>query len=142
MIEQIYIPYWKWEDWYNGMWRKLTKENEQIYLKKAIEFTGDHLKYGKAMNVVINKWNNTMVNSLTNPGINKRAFLGHCACCYETKCPEYITRMAWKHLTEKQRYLADKVAQQTIDKWLVNYAEKNRTVHKNMGKQMLFEWNT
>ena len=29
-VKQIYHPYWKWEDYLNGMWRKETKEYEEI----------------------------------------------------------------------------------------------------------------
>jgi hypothetical protein len=62
-----------------------------------------------------------MLNSLTNPSINKRAFLGHCAASYAINCPEHITRLAWRGLTDGQRYLADTVAQETIDKWKSRY---------------------
>lgn len=112
-------------------------KNEKELLKQAIEFTGDHNKYGQAMREVIVKWEKTMLNSITNVNINRRAFLGHCAVSYKLSIPEYITRMAWKELTEEQRILADNEAQKCIDE----YENKNRTVHKNLGKQMLLQWN-
>lgn len=118
-MTQQYIPYWEWEDWIYGMWRKV--HNEDYFLKLAVKFTGDHVRYGSAMKEVVYAWPRTMVNSLTNPSINKRAFLGHCACCFKIKCPEYIVRRAWKLLTNEQRYLADKVAQETIDEWKIKY---------------------
>jgi len=140
-IKQVYIQYTKWEDFLHGMWRKVSKEDEVIFLKQAIEFTGNHVVYGNAMGEVIKEWKNTMLNSLTNPHINKRAFLGHCAVSFKINCPEYITRMAWKELNDKQRLLADNVAQNHINKWLIQYYERtNKRLHKNMGKQMLFEW--
>ena len=118
-IKQIWVPYWHWEDWLNGMWAK--SENEERDLQTAIEFTGDHIAYGNAMLDVIFAWPQTMLNSLTNPSVNKRAFLGHCAVSYKLKIPEYITRQAWKLLTDKQRYDADLIAQQTIDEWKKDY---------------------
>jgi len=142
-MKQIYIPHTEWEDRVNGMWRKLPKDKEDDMLIKAIEFTGDHVKYGSAMREVSARWIKTMLNSLTNESINRRAFLGHCACQYKIDCPEYIVRMAWKKLTDNQRYLADKVAQQVINNWVKNYTrdeEKNRPVRKDMGRQMLFPW--
>jgi hypothetical protein len=119
------------------MWRKLPKEQEQGMLLIAIEFTGDHIKYGNAMKQVIYEWPRTMLNTITNLNINRRAFLGHCACQLVINCPEYITRQAWHELTDKQRYLADKVAQQTIDKWCAEYERKNRIIHSDMAEQML-----
>ena len=47
------------------MWSKVDKITEAKMLKTAIEFTGDHASYGKAMNQVIYKWKNTMKNNLT-----------------------------------------------------------------------------
>lgn len=119
-IKQIYIPYYKWEDYKNGMWER-NVDNESEKLKTAIEFTGDYKKYGKAMNIVVILWKNTMINSLTNPSINQKAFVGHCAVCYQLSIPEYITRKAWKYLTEKQRNLADWEAEKAIRKWKMSY---------------------
>lgn len=125
-IKQVYVPYWEWEDWINGMWRKLKQEDEPLQLQKAIEFTGDWNRYGEAMQNVINAWPRTMLNSLTNPSINKRAFLGHCAVQFAIGIPEYITRLAWRELTDQQRFDADAVAQRTIDEWFYEHATKNR----------------
>lgn len=112
-IKQIWVPYWEWEDWLNGMWQK----GDESRLHEAIEFTGNWQIYGAAMLDVIFAWPRTMLNSLTNPSINKRAFLGHCAVSYALGISEDITRMAWKQLTDKQRHDADLIAQQTIDAW-------------------------
>lgn len=133
-----YIPYWLWEDYLNGMWSKLDKNLEDEMLQKAIKFTGDWKRYGEAMGQVVIAWPNTMLNSLTNISINRRAFLGHCACSYSFNCPEYITRQAWHLLTLQQQIDADKIAQAHIN----NYEKQNRKIHSRLGKQMLFEWNT
>ena len=117
MIEQVYIPYWDWEDWKCGMWEKVNIDEEKQMLERAIKFTGNHQLYGKAMREVVLEWPKTMLNSLTNVSINRRAFLGHCAVCYKINIPEYIVRAAWKRLTEKQRVLADNEAQKTINEW-------------------------
>lgn len=134
MIEQQYIPYWEWEDFINGMWRRLDKEDEPRMIKLAVDFTGDHNKYGNAMRDVIFAWPRTMINSLTNKNINRRAFLGHCAVQYKINCPEYIVRIAWKMLTDYQRKMADMVAQENIN----IYERENIGLHKNVGTKMLF----
>lgn len=134
MIKQVYIPYYEWEDFINGMWGK----GDESRLQETIEFTGDHAKYGEAMKEVIIAWPRTMLNSLTNNGINKRAFLGHCAVCFKLGVQESITRMAWKQLTDEQRYEADKVAQETIDEWIRKYEAANKPVYKSLGAALLF----
>ena len=120
-IKQVWIPYWDWEDYINGMWRKLESRDEEIFLEKAIEFTGNHNLYGKAMMQVVFAWPQTMINSLTNSAINQKAFVGHCACSFNFNCPEYITRMAWKELTDTQRDLANNEAQKAINEWKRKY---------------------
>lgn len=126
-IEQIYIPYWKWEDFIAGMWAK----GDESRLQEAVEFTSDHVQYGAAMKEVVEAWPNTMLNSLTNPSINKRAFLGHCAVMFKLGIPESITRMAWKLLTDEQRYEADRVAQQIVDDY------RNKRIYKNVAEPLL-----
>lgn len=116
-IKQVWLPYWKWEDYKAGMWLKEDKER----LSEAIEFTADHKIYGEAMREVVSLWSNTMINSLTNPSINQRAFVGHCAVCYRLGISERTTRKAWKYLTQNQRDLADNEAQQTINEWRIKY---------------------
>lgn len=139
---RVYKPYWEWEDWVNGMWRKVGQHEHDKYLKWAITFTGNHIEYGRAMGDVLSAWPNTMLHNLTNTSMNKRAFLGHCACCFVSKCPEYIVRVAWKRLTDEQRELADKEAETRINKWLNEYKTNSSGLRKNVGKQMLFKWDS
>ena len=90
------------------------------------------------MRKVVASWPRTMLNNLTNKSINRRAFLGHCACCYKFKCPEYITRMAWHELTDMQRILADNEAQIIIDSYIINYEAKNKGLYYIVDNKMLF----
>lgn len=141
-MKQIYIPYWEWEDFNNGMWRSVDKLEEIELLDLAIEFTGDWNKYGNAMSEVIANWPRTMLNSLSNKSINRKAFLGHCAVQYKINCPEYITRKAWGLLTNEQRFNADLIAEKNIKHYECEFQRKNRGLYKNMGEQMLLQWAT
>ena len=123
-MKQVYKPYWKWECYNNGMWNKVDKLTEENMLKTAIEFTGNHILYGEQMRKVVYEWANTIEHHLTNKGINRRAFLGHCAVFYKLQIPEYIVRKAWKHLTDNQRILADNEAEKTIKEWELWYMRK------------------
>lgn len=131
-MKRIYIPWDKWECHKNGMWRTLSKSEETEAIKKCIEFTGNHILYGNAMLDVIFEWPNSMLHFLSNPSINKRAYLGHCAVTYSIGIPEYITRLAWKELTENQRELADDIAQKTLNEFFNEI--KNKGIHKVVGK--------
>ena len=141
-MKRTYTPYWEWEDFNNGMWRKLPKDEEASFIITAIEFTGDYLLYGAAMGEVLEAWPNTMLNSLSNISINRKAFLGHCAACFKLHIPEYITRLAWKELTYEQRFNANEMARIHIKKWENDYGRSNIEIRKNLGIQMLLEWDT
>lgn len=141
-INRVYIPYSEWEDFTNGMWRSLDKYQEPEMISKAVAFTENWELYGGGMAEVIEAWPKTMLNSLTNTSVNRRAFLGHCACQYKIKVPEYLVRVAWGILTDKQRFDADAIAQQHINNWVKSYERKNRKIHKGLGEQLLLQWPT
>lgn len=127
MIQQ-YTPYWLWECYKNGMWDKSIELNPDT-LSMAIDFTSDHKLYGSAMREVVFLWENSMLNFLTNKSINRKAYLGHCAVCYKIGLPEFIVRAAWKHLSEKQRSLANLEAEKTIKIWEQKQKLKNMLKH-------------
>ena len=133
-MNQVYTPYTKWECYKNGMWSKVDAISEQKMLQIAIGFTSDHVSYGSAMRKVVFAWENSMLNFLTNKSINRRAYLGHCAVSLKLGIPEYIVRMAWKHLTPKQQQLADLVAEKTIKEWEIWYMRKLKNISK-LGRQ-------
>lgn len=112
-MRQIYHPYHLWEDWQNGMWHTGDKNR----LKEAIDFTSDYIKYGKAMNRVINEWPFACEHFLSNLSINRKAWIGHAAVSIEIGITENITRMAWGYLTEKQQNDANLQAHFNILLW-------------------------
>ena len=128
-MKRIYHHHLKWEDYKNGMWSKVDKDVESDMLNVAIEFTGDHLRYGKAMRRVINEWKYCVEHNLTNKDINRRAWIGHAAVSLELGIPEYIVRDAWGHLTDTQRDLANRQADLAIQQWEYEYSLK-KTLNK------------
>ena len=102
-MKQLFHNYIHWEDFKNGMWKRVTAIEENSMLLTAIEFTGDAERYGKAMLRVVNEWPITCEHNLTDSSLNRRAFIGHCAVCLELGIPEYITRLAWHELSQKQQ---------------------------------------
>lgn len=130
MISQEYKPYWDWECYNNGMWEH-SRANKNILLNTAISFTSNTELYGYYMDIVVFEWPNTMLHHLTNPSINKKAFIGHCACSYARKLPENIVRKAWKFLNNNQQDQANDKASKAYLKWLNNYKKKLKTTRTN-----------
>lgn len=119
-IERIYHPYWRWEEVRHNMWGKV-KDREK-YLHWAIQFTGDHEKYGVYMRRVVRDWKYSCEHNLTNTTQNRRAWIGHAACALAANCPEDIVRQAWGFLSDQQQIDANKQADEAIKIWEENYA--------------------
>jgi len=134
MIDRIYHPYWLWEEVDHNMWGSVTDKKK--FLKMAIEFTGDHKKYGRFMARVVSEWKYSCENALTDQYINRKAWVGHAACALAMGCPESITREAWSHLTDEQQLLANKEAERAIQAWEYN-AYKNKVVCDGVGEALL-----
>jgi hypothetical protein len=106
------------------MWRRVSEE--QSYLERAIAFTGDAKLYGSYMQRVIAEWPLSCEQNLTDPSINRKAWIGHAAACLAIESPEYITRMAWAYLSNEQQRDANKQADDAICLWEAIHANNLR----------------
>ena len=133
-LPQIYHPVQLWEEIAHNMWGKVTDRN--AYIERAIQFTGNHIEYGRYMRRVCNEWLYSCENAFTDPYLNHRAWVGHAACALYMNCPEDITRQAWSHLNDEQQLLANKEASRAIAEWKRAYL-KDRKLHRNVATPML-----
>lgn len=133
-LTRVYHPYTMWEEIAAGMWSPVANKAE--HLQRAIEFTGDHALYGMYMRRVIVEWPISCENALTDPTLNKKAWVGHAACAMAIGCPEDITRAAWAKLTNEQRILANKEAARAIRLWEQSY-RKSKGLYDPMAEPML-----
>lgn len=124
-MKRIYHHYSEWEEIGSGMWRIVHGPKREEYLKKAIDFCSNAEIYGKFMMEIIDKWPKSCEQNLTAPSINHQAWIGQAACCFAIGCPEDITRLAWRFLTDKQRKLANDQADLAIKKWKNEFSKKS-----------------
>ena len=122
-IKRIYHPWHKWEEVEANMWGSVS--NRPAFLKKAIEFTGDHKLYGRWMLKVVEKWKYSCEHNLSNTQSNRRAWIGHAAVAMALGCPEDIVRGAWSHLTEDQQIKANAAADRAIAAWEEKFWSEN-----------------
>lgn len=121
ILEQVHHPYWDWEEVAHNMWGGAGCKSDQ--LRDAIDFTGDHRLYGSFMMRVAREWPVSCENALTDPHMNHKAWIGHAACALAMRCPEDIVREAWRHLSNEQKFLANKEAGRAIASWKNDYIE-------------------
>ncbi len=135
-LSRVYRPVQLWEEVVYNMWGEV--EDRHDFLQRAIEFTSDHQRYGEFMRRVIREWPVSCENALTDSSLNKRAWVGHAACALAFRCPEYIVREAWGHITDEQQFLANKEADRAINEWRRTYAE-DRGLHPDVDGSLLSE---
>jgi hypothetical protein len=116
---EIWHPYWLLEEFKSNMWGSVSDRNS--WLKKAIEFTGNHNLYGEWMLKVVDQWPMSCEHNLSKAG-DKRAWIGHAAVAIAIQCPEDIVRHAWSFLTNEQQNQANLKAEQAINYWKVKNA--------------------
>lgn len=133
-LQQVWHPVDRWEEITHNMWGKV--QDRAGYLTQAIDFTGDHNRYGQFMRRVCREWPVSTENAFTDPYLNHRAWLGHAACALAFQCPEDIVRQAWSHLTDEQKLLANQEASRAISAWRRTYIQ-NRNLHRNVAAPML-----
>ncbi|MDD5358282.1 MAG: hypothetical protein PHX80_03995 [Candidatus Nanoarchaeia archaeon] len=129
-MKRMYHPFTEWEDCKAGMYDKVSAIEKNRLLQEAIKFTGNYVEYGAWMVRVAKEWTKACEHNLTDEAQNRRAWIGHAACCMALKCPEYITREAWGFLTDQQREDANAMADKAIELW-------ERGIYKNH-EQSLF----
>ena len=116
-MKRIYHPYTRWEEVPAGLWRKRSADEEARLLQEAIVFTGNAALYGRWMRRVTKRWRYSCEHNLTDLSMNRKAWLGHAACCMAIGCPEHITRSAWWRLSREQQDAANLQAERAIAAW-------------------------
>jgi len=136
-MKKIYHHFRDCEEYGAGMWRHVFGEEKEILFNKAVLFTGNAELYGSWMLKVIDQWPKSCEHNLTNSSMNKQAWIGHAACCLAIGCPEDVTRLAWRELTQKQQDDANKKADYAISVWEKQYMEKQNAKAGIRGQLLL-----
>lgn len=133
-MRQIFEPYWKWEDFQNGMYDTPPAAESLRLCELATSLLSDPLAFAVACREVCTKWPVATAVNLTNVGANRRAWLGQAACSLVHNVPELATRSAWKNLTDEQRCQANQLADEAIRE----YEAASRAVHRSVESPWLF----
>lgn len=121
-IKQIYTPYWSWECYKKGLYNSYYLNTD---IEKCTEFMNNIELFSKSMQEVNHNWNNSMLNFLTNPNINRVAFLGQCGVCYALGYPDALTKKCWKNLDRKKQNKLNFISHQIIVTWIQKQKLKN-----------------
>ena len=121
-MKQVWYHYTLWEDFQNGMYNE-QKEGRKERVQMAIYLLQSPTMLYVYMKRVTEEWKHATEQTLTNPSINHQAWLGQCACNLFGGVKEDETREAWGHLTNMERYEANKVADKVDEEWVRQYTK-------------------
>ncbi len=133
---RIFHKFDKWEchkaGFYENAFNGKTKDECE---NEYASFLSDGGRFSKALQSIIIEWKYSCEHYLTNAAMNRIAWLGQAAMCYDTGIPA-VFRGGFNLLSEDQQSEADHVALEYLNKWLVSYdMEIVDMEHANPGRQ-------
>lgn len=129
-IKQEWVEYWLWEDYKNGFYNK-SHENENKLIEKSIIYMKNHELFKLGMIQSVKEWSNSMLNNLTNPSLNKIAYIGQCSNCFVNKIPSCITKKAWKLLSKQEMDINNRNALEIYELWKKQYYPRLKNMRIN-----------
>lgn len=119
-MKQKWYHYTKWEDFQNGMYDEVKEGREERVQMAIFLLTEPELLY-EYMTRVTTEWTHATEQNFTDKGVNHQAFLGQTACNLFGGIKEDETREAWGHLSNEERYRANKIADRVYLEWCEEY---------------------
>lgn len=119
-IKRIYHTWDKWECYPSGFYeaKHPTMSKEECLVFYA-EFLRDKKRFSDALRLLTSKWKNSCEHYLTNEKMNRIAWLGQAAACYDSSVPACY-RAGYFRLTEQEQFTANLVALTWLNVWLIN----------------------
>lgn len=124
---RCYHPWWDWECYKAGFYNTAPPDNITEDQAKTMyrDFLAKPLFFSFAMEKVFKHWHKSCEHFLTNPSINRIAWLGQAAMCIETGVPSAF-KGGFNMLKDFQQQEANLVAKTYLERWTNEYCTKNR----------------
>jgi len=120
-MERIYHTWDKWECYLAGFYENkapdgMTDEDAEI---TYCDFLADTDEFGRVLEKVITEWKHSCEHYLTNPNMNRIAWLGQASLAYKFRIPSRY-RGGFNLLSEEQQEAADRKAFEYLNKWMAS----------------------
>lgn len=115
-IKQIFHHFSLWEDNKKGFYDTVCDDYSE-HIQKSIKLLSNQEEFRKYALIVINEWVYSCEQNLTDPSLNKIAYIGQSACCLANNTPAFVTRNAWSYIDEIDQRLANETAKKILKEW-------------------------
>lgn len=109
-MKQHFYNYELWEDTKHNFYDKddITQDVKRLRVMR------DHNLWGEYMLKVILDWHYSSLQNMTNPSVNKIAWIGQASMSLALNTPSKTTKRLWWSLTDEERKLANAEAKLVI----------------------------
>lgn len=114
--KQIFHHFSLWEDYKAGFYDTVCHDAKE-HIKKSVELLSNQDEFYKYASRVIEEWVFSCEHNLTDPSLNKIAYIGQSACCIANNTPAFVTRNAWSYIDEADQRLANETARKILKEW-------------------------
>lgn len=122
-IKQVFHNHDLWEDYKAGFYGYDFDDYELKHeLSKDLLGSAEHFK--EVALQMIEKWPYACEHNLTDPSVNKIAYIGQASCCFNHGAPSELVKKAWWEIPEKNRNEADNVAREVLNIWKEKHIAK------------------
>lgn len=124
-MERVYHTWNEWECYPAGLYETkppLEGMSAQECRDAYEEFLRDLDRFRAGLEGVLRDWPNSTEHYLTNQNMNRIAWLGQAAMCYETRVPR-VFRSGFMQLTADEQEAANQLALEYLNKFLVARGE-------------------
>jgi len=116
-IVQRYHPWHLWEDHRHGFYNNISGKKKKQTAEMVVALFENTPRLEQAMRQVAESWTYAMEHNLSNPNLNKIAYIGQCAACFEVAAPATVTMETWSTLDADVRKAADAAALTVLKDW-------------------------
>lgn len=116
-MNRIYHSHLKWEEVEFNMYGSYNSKDKEQLIQKVINFFNNEDLTQEYMEKVTEMFVLSCEHNLTNPNMNRIAFIGQCALAIYDNIPRDITMIAWNFLNPKVQERANKQARKIIERW-------------------------
>lgn len=135
-MERVYHTWDKWECYPAGFYEtKPPRKGMNIEECKALyaEFLRDTPRFAKALQYILAYWKNSCEHYLSNERMNRIAWLGQAAMCFETRVSKFFCG-GYFQLSDDEQKQADLTALDALNQWLRGRGEAELTLEQAASK--------
>lgn len=136
--DRVFHTFDKWECHKAGFYATSFKDKSAKECQEAYrDFLADEDRFRKAAQAVTREWVHSCEHYLTNFAMNRIAWIGQAATCYDTGIPS-VYCSGFNLLTDEQKEAANEIALDALNDWLVENGREPVEMDEamSMGRQV------